>query len=84
LPPARQSSAGALTGRGLLLIHGGQSPSDGSVFSDGWALDTTAPQWTWEARPVLAQLGARRDHSAVAVGDDGVLFLFGASLLSPA
>ncbi|KZP00387.1 hypothetical protein CALVIDRAFT_273829 [Calocera viscosa TUFC12733] len=76
LPVSRHSSAACLTSQGLLVLQGGLTPS-GEVLSDGWVLDTTLPEWAWESRPGLRGLGGRRDHSAVAVGGDGVLFLFG-------
>ncbi|KAF9489781.1 hypothetical protein BDN71DRAFT_1455602 [Pleurotus eryngii] len=85
LPGPRRNFAAALLGDGRILIHGGQDASAQAVYSDGWILDLSGDggNAVWEQVEVLNQLGARRDHFAVASGNE-VIFGFGYSSSAPA
>jgi hypothetical protein len=75
LPASRMGFASTLTQNGRIIIHGGVDVS-GTVFSDGWSLDTTTTPLTWSRVDALAQLGQRRDHFAVSSGSQ-IIFGFG-------
>jgi hypothetical protein len=76
LPPPRRGFAATIIDGGKVVIHGGADALLQTTYSDGWILDTTQNPMTWTAVQQLSQLGARRDHLAVAVGKT-VLFAFG-------
>ncbi|KAL4251556.1 hypothetical protein AB1N83_014323, partial [Pleurotus pulmonarius] len=85
LPEPRRNFAAALLVDGRILIHGGQDASAQTVYSDGWILELSGDGETavWEHVEVLSQLGVRRDHFAVASGNE-VIFGFGYSSSAPA
>ncbi|KAI0052296.1 galactose oxidase [Auriscalpium vulgare] len=76
LPSGRLSFAVVVLADGRVLIHGGTDPGFDTSYSDGWILDTSRNPMTWTSIPALSQLGPRRDHFAVCVGDQ-VVFGFG-------
>ena len=61
---------------GKVLIHGGCDVSVQTNVADGWILDTTQNPMTWTQVAALSQVGTRRDHFAVSLGDL-VVFGFG-------
>jgi N-acetylneuraminic acid mutarotase len=76
LPTPRRGFAAALLDSGMIIIHGGADAILQTTYSDGWILDTTRNPMVWSEVGQLSQLGARRDHMAVAIGTN-VLFAFG-------
>ncbi|KDR78836.1 hypothetical protein GALMADRAFT_244433 [Galerina marginata CBS 339.88] len=76
LPSPRMAFAAVLIVGGKIIIHGGCDAHLQTNFADGWVLDTTQNPMTWTEIPALSQLGARRDHFAVASGNQ-VIFGFG-------
>ena len=76
VPPPRRGFASTLLPNGKVLIHGGADAALSTSLSDGWILDTTQNPMVWTSVDALSQLGPRRDHTAVAVGQT-VLFFFG-------
>lgn len=77
LPTPRRGFVAAALDNGRILIQGGADADMQNVFSDGWILDTTQSPMSWSTVDALSQVGARRDHFAVAVGSE-VFFGFGA------
>ncbi|PPQ70637.1 hypothetical protein CVT24_000680 [Panaeolus cyanescens] len=76
VPPPRMAFASTLLPGNKLLIHGGCDFSMQFNMDDGWVLDMNANPMTWSRVDALTQVGARRDHFAVAVGNQ-VMFGFG-------
>jgi hypothetical protein len=83
VPPPRRAFAAVLLSGDKILIHGGCDAVFQETYSDGWILDTTQNPMVWSEVGALSQLGARRDHFAVAQGDQ-VIFGFGYGSNSPA
>ncbi|KAI0067255.1 hypothetical protein BV25DRAFT_1834986 [Artomyces pyxidatus] len=83
LPDPRMAFAAVLLTDGRILIQGGTDSTFDVNFSDGWILDTSRNPMTWTGVTALSQLGARRDHFAVSVGDQ-VVFGFGYGTNGPA
>ncbi|KAI0264356.1 hypothetical protein BC834DRAFT_844030 [Gloeopeniophorella convolvens] len=79
LPPPRASFAYTLLDDGRVLIQGGSDANFQTSLADGWILDPSQSPMTWTPVPALSQLGARRDHFAVTVGEQ-VVFGFGVCL----
>lgn len=76
LPSPRMAFAAVYFGAGKVIIHGGSNSALQTNFADGWMLDTSKNPWTWSQIDALTQVGARRDHFAVALGAQ-VIFGFG-------
>ncbi|KAF8150818.1 hypothetical protein B0H34DRAFT_678582 [Crassisporium funariophilum] len=80
-PSPRIAFVAVLLGDGRILIQGGSDATLQTNLEDGWILDTKT--MTWTPVEVLSQLGARRDHFAICVGDE-VVFGFGYQNNGPA
>lgn len=76
LPNARRAFAAVLIAPDKILIHGGSDGELQTTFDDGWILDLSQPEAIWTRVDSLSGLGPRRDHFAVASGDN-VVFGFG-------
>jgi len=76
LPSPRMAFAAVHFDAGKVIIHGGSNSVLQTNFADGWMLDTSKNPWTWSQIDALTQVGARRDHFAVALGGQ-VIFGFG-------
>ncbi|KAH9949998.1 hypothetical protein B0H21DRAFT_819692 [Amylocystis lapponica] len=83
LPSPRRGFAATLLDGDKVLIHGGADAELQTSYSDGWILDTTQAPMVWTSIGTLSQLGARRDHFAVALGTQ-VIFGFGYMANGPA
>ncbi|KAK7690503.1 hypothetical protein QCA50_005601 [Cerrena zonata] len=83
LPPPRRGFAAATLDSGRILIHGGADAELQQTFNDGWILDLTQRPVVWSPVDTLSQLGARKDHFAVALGQV-VFFGFGYGSNGPA
>ena len=83
LPTSRRGFAAVTLDAGRILIHGGADAELQQTFSDGWILDLTQRPVVWSSVNTLSQLGNRKDHFAVALGQV-VFFGFGTTYLSPA
>jgi hypothetical protein len=80
LPSGRMDFCAVVLSDGRILIQGGADSGFLDTFSDGWILDTTQTPMVWTSVSVLSELGARKDHFCIPVGDQ-VVFGFGASHL---
>lgn len=78
-PPPRRNFVSTLLNDGKVLIHGGADSAIQNSLSDGWVLDTTQSPMVWSNVTVLTQLGPRRDHFVVGVGNTAI-FGFGEAL----
>ncbi|KAL0953257.1 hypothetical protein HGRIS_004507 [Hohenbuehelia grisea] len=83
LPSPRRAFAAVLLPDGRILIHGGSDAHLQFNFEDGWILDLSQDSAVWTKVDPLSQLGARRDHFAVASGNE-VIFGFGYQNNAPA
>ena len=70
LPSPRRGFVAVAVDDGKVLVQGGADADMQNVFSDGWVLDTTQNPMVWSTVDALSQVGARRDHFAVAVGSE--------------
>ncbi len=70
LPSPRRGFVAVALDDGKVLIQGGADADMQTIFSDGWALDTTQSPLVWSSLDALSQVGPRRDHFAVAVGSE--------------
>ncbi|KAJ3533256.1 hypothetical protein NM688_g7307 [Phlebia brevispora] len=82
VPSSRRGFAATLVDGGKVVIHGGADADMQTTYDDGWVLDTSQSPMSWSSVSVLAQLGPRRDHSAVGLGSL-VLFGFGEEVCLP-
>ncbi|TDL25636.1 hypothetical protein BD410DRAFT_837117 [Rickenella mellea] len=82
-PSPRRAFASAVVQGNKVVIHGGSDATLQTTYSDGWVLDASASPMTWTNIADMSQLGARRDHFAVAMGTQ-VIFGFGYGSNSPA
>ncbi|KAF8656223.1 hypothetical protein AX16_002659 [Volvariella volvacea WC 439] len=76
VPSPRRAFAFVTLSDHLVLIQGG---SDGDLqrnFDDGWILDLSNDPPSWSPVPSLVEVGPRRDHFAVLLGNQ-VFFGFG-------
>ncbi|QRV89735.1 kelch repeat-containing protein 3 [Ceratobasidium sp. AG-Ba] len=83
VPAARHGFAYTTLGNGRVFIHGGVDAGTQTVYSDAAILDTTQNPMQWSALDGFGQIGARRDHMAVGVGEQ-VLIGFGYGSSGPA
>ncbi len=75
--PRRAFAATCLDGL-RVLIHGGSDAEFQTTYSDGWIIDFSQDPAVWIQIDALSDLGARRDHFAVASGSS-VIIGFGMS-----
>ncbi|KAF8896482.1 hypothetical protein BD779DRAFT_589193 [Infundibulicybe gibba] len=83
LPSPRRAFVSVLLADGRVLIQGGSDASLQNNFPDGWILDVSQSLAVWTQIDALEQVGPRRDHFAVASGDQ-VIFGFGYGNSGPA
>jgi len=76
LPSPRRAFAAVLIAPDKILIQGGSDALMQTSMSDGWILDLSGSQAVWNPVSALTDIGLRRDHFAVCVGDL-VIFGFG-------
>ena len=79
LPPPRRGFAAALCDSGKIFIQGGADAVTQTSFSDGWVLDTSQQPMVWSSVSALSQVGPRRDHFALGLGNL-VIFGFGENI----
>ncbi|PPQ63850.1 hypothetical protein CVT24_009063 [Panaeolus cyanescens] len=75
-PAPRMAFASTILPGKRILIHGGSDSLLQNNMEDGWILDTNADPMSWSRVDALSQIGARRDHFVVAVGNQ-TIFGFG-------
>ncbi|KAI0076027.1 hypothetical protein K474DRAFT_1772852 [Panus rudis PR-1116 ss-1] len=83
LPSPRRGFAATALDGGKVLIHGGADAQLQDSMNDGWVLDTSKNPAVWTSVDALSQLGPRRDHFALAFGNE-VLFGYGYANNGPA
>jgi len=83
LPSPRRAFAVVLLDDSKILIQGGADFALQNVYSDGWILDASQDPMVWTSVEVLAELGPRYDHFAVATGSQ-VVFGWGYGPSGPA
>ncbi|KZT02273.1 galactose oxidase [Laetiporus sulphureus 93-53] len=83
LPNSRRGFAATLVDGQKVVLQGGADADLTISYSDGWVLDTTQSPMVWSEVSALSEMGARRDHFAVALGSE-VLFGFGYETNGPA
>ncbi|KAG9125860.1 hypothetical protein FRC07_005922 [Ceratobasidium sp. 392] len=83
VPVARHSFAYTTLDDGRIFIHGGVDTGTQAMYSDAAILDPRQNPMQWSALAGFDQVGARRDHMAVGVGQQ-VLIAFGYGTSGPA
>ncbi|KAG8682977.1 hypothetical protein FRC08_014601 [Ceratobasidium sp. 394] len=69
IPPGRHSFAYTTLSDGRIFIHGGADARTQAVYADAAILDPSQNPMQWSALSGFDQVGARRDHMAVGVGE---------------